>query len=129
DLIQNTPCFITSEVTGVNNLEDLISLEQKRFIERNKKLLADGVRVECLTSVRISENVTIAPGVVIESGVRINADQNVRIGKNTVIHQGNIISNTSIGENCTLKPYNMIEDSVVGDNVSIGPFAHLRPGS
>ncbi len=71
-------------------------------------------------TVRIAEDVTLEPNVVLK-GV-------TRIGRDSVVKSGAYVVDAVIGERCTIWA-SVIEDSVVEDDVRVGPFSHLRPGA
>lgn len=115
------------EVEGINNRQQLATLE--RIHQRNiaNQLMEDGVtladpsRIDVRGEVNIENDVTIDINVIMQG--------NVKIGKGSSIGANSIIINSTIGENVVVKPNCVIEDSVVANHVDIGPYARLRPES
>lgn len=114
-----------SEMEGVNDLMQLVSLERIYQIEQAEKLLLSGVmiidpfRFNLRGNLKCGKNVTIDINVVIEG--------NVILGNNVYIHVGCILKNCSIGDNSIIYSYTLIDDSIICEDCKIGPFARLRP--
>lgn len=82
------------------------------YIDKNNTYIAD--------TVKIGDNCTIYPNVVIEG--------NSIIGDNTIIYMGSYINNSIIGkDNVIYTSY--IVNSELGDNNQIGPYANIREGN
>lgn len=71
-------------------------------------------------TVKIGENCTIYPNVVIEG--------NTIIGDNTIIYMGCYIKDSIIGKNNKIYD-SYIFDSKIGDSNQIGPYAFIREGN
>lgn len=115
------------DVKGVNNPYELAQAAEvlNTRVIRNHAL--NGVRFTSLcstrveASVKISSDVAIGPGVLLEGKTEIAS--NVTIGANV------ILKNVKVGAGAEVKAGTYAEDSVIGENVKIGPYAHLRPES
>lgn len=82
------------------------------IIDKNNTYIAD--------SVKIGDNCTIYPNVVIEG--------DTIIGNNTIIYMGSYIKDSDIGDdNMIYTSY--ILNSKLGNNNQIGPYAYIREGN
>jgi bifunctional UDP-N-acetylglucosamine pyrophosphorylase/glucosamine-1-phosphate N-acetyltransferase len=85
----------------------------------------NGVQFLCLQSVRvdptvkIAQNVTVYPGVILE-GV-------TSIASGALIGPQVYLKNVKVGAGAEIKTGTVAEDSEVGADVKLGPYAHLRP--
>jgi bifunctional UDP-N-acetylglucosamine pyrophosphorylase/glucosamine-1-phosphate N-acetyltransferase len=115
------------DVRGVNNPYELAIAAGVLNSREIKKHAMNGVRFICLStpriepSVKIAQDVTIYPGVILEGATTIEAG--AIIGPNVVL------KNMKIGAHSEIKTGTVAEDSVVHANVKLGPYAHLRPES
>lgn len=99
---------------------------EKTRIERNIRLMNEGVRFIDIRQAYIDEDVTIGEGTVIYPCVVLEGK--VTIGKNCTIGQNTRIFDSEIGDGVVIQSSVILESSV-GDETKIGPFAYLRPGS
>jgi bifunctional UDP-N-acetylglucosamine pyrophosphorylase/glucosamine-1-phosphate N-acetyltransferase len=81
--------------------------------------LQDPGSVSIEATVRIAQDVTIEPNVILRGASKI--------GRGTVIKAGSQLIDARVGERCQIWA-SVIEGSEVGNDVRIGPFAHLRSG-
>lgn len=112
------------EIIGVNDLVALNKVNKIAKLLRNNKLLTDGVWIEDIDTVYISEDSTIEPGVQISGNVKIISSH---IGAGTAI-ANSTIENSSIAECCNVKSA-YISDSKVDKESNLGPFIHIRNNS
>ncbi|OQW94920.1 MAG: UDP-N-acetylglucosamine diphosphorylase/glucosamine-1-phosphate N-acetyltransferase [Beggiatoa sp. IS2] len=119
-----TPPHI-EEVLGVNDREQLATLERYYQTQQVKHLLQTGVtvrdpaRLDIRGTVQAGRDVTIDVNVIL-SGIVVLGNR-VRIGANTVIRDAQIADDVEIFPNC------VIEEVTIGKGCRIGPFARLRP--
>ena len=115
------------EVAGVNNREQLATLERAWQQLRARELLLAGVtlrdpaRFDLRGRLRHGRDVTIDINVIIEGEVELG--DGVSVGANCVLR------NARIGDGASIQPNSVIEDSDVGPGCTVGPFARLRPGT
>lgn len=115
------------DVRGVNNPYELALAADILNSRVIKKHAMNGVRFICLKScrvdpsVKISQDVTIYPGAILEG--------TSEIGAGTFIGPHVFLKNVRVGKNAEIKAGTFAEDSVIGDLVKLGPYAHLRPES
>ena len=115
------------EVAGVNNREQLATLERAWQQLRARELLLAGVtlrdpaRFDLRGGLRHGRDVTIDINVIIEGEVELG--DGVSVGANCVLR------NARIGDGASIQPNSVIEDSDVGPGCTVGPFARLRPGT
>lgn len=115
------------EVSGVNTLHQLISLEKMYMHACARKHLSAGVeikdpaRFDCRGSLTCGENVTIDINVIIEGTVKIG--NNCRIGASC------ILKNVTIGDNVSVLPFSSIEETILKKGAQVGPFAFCRKGT
>lgn len=115
----------TFEIEGVNNRQQLASLERKLQGRLVADLQEAGVQFADPTRVDIRGTLSAGQDVFVDVGVVFEGD--CILGDNVYIEAGCIIKNAKIGNACHLKPYCVIDNAEVGAGVDIGPFAHLRP--
>jgi len=113
------------EIEGVNNRQQLASLERSWQAKLVEDLQVQGVQFADLNRVDIRGEVTVGQDVFIDINVVLKGK--VSLGSNVTIEAGCIIKDTRIGNNVHVKPYCVFDEAEVGDEASIGPFAHLRP--
>ena len=115
------------EVAGVNNREQLATLERAWQQLRARELLLAGVtlrdpaRFDLRGHLRHGRDVSIDINVIIEGEVELG--NGVSVGANCVLR------NARIGDGASIHPNSVIEDSDIGPGCSVGPFARLRPGT
>lgn len=121
--------FITedpSEIMGVNNrlqLAEAAEIMRSRIIKSH--LLAGVTMLDVNNTyidktVKISRDVTIYPGCILEGNTII--DEDCIIGPNTRI------KDSTLDKGITAQN-SVILDSKIGEATTIGPFAYLRPGN
>ena len=113
------------EIEGVNNRQQLASLERSWQAKLVEDLQVQGVQFADPNRVDIRGEVTVGQDVFIDINVVLKGK--VNLGNNVTIEAGCIIKDTRIGNNVHVKPYCVFDEAEVGDEASIGPFAHLRP--
>ncbi len=115
------------EVAGVNNREQLATLERAWQARKARELLLAGVtlrdpaRFDLRGTLRHGRDVTIDINVLIEGEVELG--DCVSVGPNCVLR------NTRVGTGSTIHPNSVLEGADIGPGCSIGPFARLRPGT
>jgi bifunctional UDP-N-acetylglucosamine pyrophosphorylase/glucosamine-1-phosphate N-acetyltransferase len=113
------------EIEGVNDRQQLASLERRWQAHLVEALQVDGVQFADPARVDIRGQVSVGQDVFIDVGVVLQG--NCQLGSNVTIEAGCIIKDCTIGDNTHVKPYCVIDSAKLGSNVSVGPFAHLRP--
>lgn len=114
------------ETLGVNDRVQLAHAEKvlrQRINEthmRNGVSLIDPQNTYIGTDVKIEQDVTIHPGVMLTG--------NTYVGTNSVIGANSQLHNAQIGENTFINA-SVISDSNIGSNTTVGPFAHIRMNS
>ena len=110
------------EVSGINNQEQLMNMEedyQKVIIEDH---LFKGVSFHNPTTITIGKDVTIESGVVIYPNTQITG--NSKIGKNSIIGPNSYIHNSTIGAEAKVF-YSVVKNAKVRAKKEIGPFEEL----
>ncbi len=117
----------TYEVEGVNDINQLATLERIHQLETARAIMADGVGIADPARIDVRGELNIGS----DSFIDINCifEGVVNIGKGVKIGAGCIIKNSSIANDCIIKPYSVIEDAIIDNKVEVGPFARLRPGT
>ena len=115
----------TFEIEGVNNRQQLASLERSWQRKIIADLQDDGVQFADPERVDIRGSLTVGQDVFVDVNVVFEGE--CVLGDNVYIEAGCIIKNAHIGNACHLKPYSVIDQAKIGDGVDVGPFAHLRP--
>lgn len=115
------------EIEGVNNRQQLASLERSWQAKLVEDLQIQGVQFADPNRVDIRGEVTVGQDVFIDINVALKGK--VSLGNNVTIEAGCIIKDTSIADKVHVKPYCVFDEAQVGEEATIGPFAHLRPQS
>lgn len=115
------------EIEGVNNRQQLASLERKWQAKLVEDLQVKGVQFADPNRVDIRGEVTVGQDVFIDINVVLKGK--VSFGNNVTIEAGCIIKDSQIGDNTHVKPYCVFDEAEVGEVATIGPFAHLRPNT
>ncbi len=111
---------------GINDRAQLADAELEMRLRINEAHMRAGVTLQdpattfIDASVRIAEDVTLEPGVVLRGQTVIERDALIRTGSQ--------IFDTRIGERSVVWA-SVLEDSVVESHVTIGPFSHVRKGA
>ncbi|SUD92226.1 bifunctional UDP-N-acetylglucosamine diphosphorylase/glucosamine-1-phosphate N-acetyltransferase GlmU [Psychrobacter phenylpyruvicus] len=115
------------EIEGVNNRQQLASLERSWQAKLVEDLQVQGVQFADPSRVDIRGEVSVGQDVFVDINVVFKGK--VSLGNNVTIEAGCIIKDSQIGDNVHIKPYCVFDEAQVGEEASIGPFAHLRPQS
>ncbi len=115
------------EVLGVNNRDQLESLERLMQINRVQALLDAGVTVKDRNRLDIRGAVTAGRDVVLDVGVVLEGQITLEDG--VVIGPYCVVRNSHIKAGTVLQPHCVVEDAVVGESCKVGPFSRLRPGA
>lgn len=111
---------------GINDraeLADAVHLMQARI---NEEHMLRGVTMDDPSTTYVEPSVRIAQDVTLEPNVILRG--RTSIGEGTTIGTGSQIVDTTIGRDCRVWA-SVLESSEIEDDVRIGPFAHIRPGS
>ena len=114
-----------SEVTGVNDRQQLACLEREYQRQQAEQLMIQGVtlrdpaRFDLRGKLTVGRDVEIDVNVILEGEVTLG--DGVRIGANNVLRDCHVGAGTLIKENCVL------DDAAIGEHCIIGPFARIRP--
>ncbi|WP_019672034.1 bifunctional UDP-N-acetylglucosamine diphosphorylase/glucosamine-1-phosphate N-acetyltransferase GlmU [Psychrobacter lutiphocae] len=113
------------EIEGVNNRQQLASLERQWQTKLVEDLQVKGVQFADPTRVDIRGEVTVGQDVFVDVNVVFKGK--VTLGNKVTIEAGCIIKDSQIGDDVHIKPYCVFDEAEVGNEATIGPFAHLRP--
>ncbi len=114
-----------SEVTGVNDRQQLACLEREFQQQQAQRLMMEGVtlrdpaRFDLRGELTVGRDVEIDVNVLLEGEVSLG--DGVRIGANNVLRNCRVGAGTLIKENC------VVDDAVIGEHCIVGPFARIRP--
>lgn len=115
------------EIEGVNNRQQLASLERSWQAKLVEDLQIQGVQFADPNRVDIRGEVTVGQDVFIDINVVLKGK--VSLGNNVTIEAGCIIKDTKLADKVHVKSYCVFDEAEVGEEATIGPFAHLRPQS
>lgn len=115
------------DVRGVNNPYELSQAGDVLNARIIRDFALNGVRFTSLSQCRVEPTVKISPDVSIGPGVVLEGSTEIASG--VVIGPNVILKNVKVGSGAEVKAGTYAEDSVIGENVKIGPYAHLRPES
>jgi bifunctional UDP-N-acetylglucosamine pyrophosphorylase / glucosamine-1-phosphate N-acetyltransferase len=127
DEVAAVVCDDASEVSGVNDQQQLATVEahyrarQAGALMAQGAKLADPARIDVRGNLEVGRDVEIDVNCVFEGSVSLG--DNVRIGANCVIR------NTSIAADSEILPMTSIDEAEIGHAVRIGPYARIRPGT
>jgi bifunctional UDP-N-acetylglucosamine pyrophosphorylase/glucosamine-1-phosphate N-acetyltransferase len=127
DEVAAVVCDDSSEVSGVNNQQQLAAVEALYRARQADALMAQGVklfdpaRIDVRGTLEVGRDVQIDVNCVFEGSVSLG--DNVRVGANCLIR------NTSIAADSEIMPMTWIDEAEIGRGVRIGPYARIRPGS
>lgn len=128
DLNVKALCFPEGNVfLGVNNLEQLETVERILRTQKIKSLRDEGVRFIDSTHTYIDDEVQIGAGTIIYPNTHITGK--TKIGKNVVIEMGAQIKNSEVADNAKVMAYTILENAKLHEKAQAGPFARLRPGA
>ncbi|MDN0118723.1 bifunctional UDP-N-acetylglucosamine diphosphorylase/glucosamine-1-phosphate N-acetyltransferase GlmU [Yersinia frederiksenii] len=116
-----------SEVEGVNNRLQLVTLERVYQSEQAEKLLLAGVMLLDPARFDLRGELTHGRDITIDTNVIIEG--NVTLGDRVRIGTGCVLKNCVIGDDSEISPYTVLEDSHLDAGCTVGPFARLRPGT
>ena len=115
------------DVRGVNNPYELSQAGEILNARIIREFALNGVRFTSLTQCRVEPTVKISPDVSIGPGVVLEGTTEIASG--VVIGPNVVLRNVKVGVGAEVKAGTYAEDSTIGENVKIGPYAHLRPES
>jgi bifunctional UDP-N-acetylglucosamine pyrophosphorylase/glucosamine-1-phosphate N-acetyltransferase len=127
DSVSSIICEDPGEVSGINNQQQLATVEALYRARQVDALMTQGAkifdpaRIDIRGEIKLGRDVQIDVNCVFEGLVTLG--DNVRIGANCVIR------NSSIGAGSKIHPMTSIDEAVIGRDVNIGPFARIRPGT
>lgn len=116
-----------AEALGVNNYEQLATLEREHQRRLARELMAAGVHIVDPARIDIRGKVTVGAGSRID--VNCVFEGECTISKNVVIGANCWIRDSRLDDNVELKPNSVIDGAIIGADCSVGPFARLRPGT
>lgn len=116
-----------AEVEGVNNRQQLATLE--RIYQKNaaEKLLLAGLMI--LDPTRFDLRGELTHGKDCEIDINVIIEGQVTLGNRVKIGAGCVLKNCSIADDSIISPYSIIEQSTLKSGCTVGPFARLRPDS
>jgi bifunctional UDP-N-acetylglucosamine pyrophosphorylase/glucosamine-1-phosphate N-acetyltransferase len=115
------------DVRGVNNPYELAQAGEVLNSRIIRHFALNGVRFTSLSNCRVEPTVKISPDVSIGPGVVLEGMTEIASG--VVIGPNVVLKNVKVGSGAEVKAGTYAEDSVIGELVKIGPYAHLRPES
>lgn len=117
----------SSETEGVNNRQQLATLERIYQRQSADKLLLAGVMLS--DPARFDLRGQLQHGRDVSIDINVILEGKVTLGNGVKIGAGCIIKNSVIGDGCEISPYSVIEDARLEKACTVGPFARLRPGT
>jgi bifunctional UDP-N-acetylglucosamine pyrophosphorylase/glucosamine-1-phosphate N-acetyltransferase len=117
----------SEEVLGVNNREELATVEERLRKRTNEKLMLSGVTILNPDVTYISPSVSIGADTIIYPNTFIYGA--TRVGRGCKIGPSVWIEDSEIGDGVAIAFSSYITGALIEDKATIGPFAHLRPES
>lgn len=115
------------EVLGVNNKQQLQSLERTLQMTLAEDLMSRGVTVVDASRLDIRGQLSVGMDVTIDANVVFEG--NVVLGDNVMIGANCVIKDAQIADNCVINPFSHIDGAIVAEACVVGPYARLRPGT
>ena len=115
-----------AEAAGVNDRQQLAEAEAELRRRTNERWMAAGVtmvdpsQTYLDTAVRLTADVTLFPGVILQGATSI--------GERTEVGPGTRLVDCNVGTDCRLDQ-TFAERADIGDGSRVGPFAFLAPGT
>jgi len=125
--IQTTQPILEAEVLGVNDKQQLQSLERTYQLQRAESLMQQGATVVDAARLDIRGDVTVGADVTLD--INVVLEGHVLLGENVSVGAHSILKNVQIAANTQIHPFSHLEDCTIGESCSIGPYARLRPGT
>jgi bifunctional UDP-N-acetylglucosamine pyrophosphorylase/glucosamine-1-phosphate N-acetyltransferase len=114
------------EAAGVNDRAQLAAAEAEMRARINERWMRRGVTMTdpgqtyLDASVRLAEDVTLLPGVVLDGATTV--------GRGALVGPASRLSDCEVGAGAVVS-YTVGNQAVVGDGAAVGPFAVLEPGA
>lgn len=111
---------------GINDRSQLAQAEWALRVRLNEAHMRAGVTMRDPStvyldwSVRLAQDVTLEPGVILRGATTV--------GERSTIGPGATIEDSAIGAGARVW-LSVVERSTIEDAVTVGPYSHLRPGS
>lgn len=115
------------EVLGVNNKQQLQSLERLYQQTLAEDLMTQGTTVMDAARLDIRGSVTVGQDVFID--INVIFEGTVKLGNRVSIGANCILKNVDVADDAEILPFSHLEQATVGTKASVGPYARLRPGS
>ncbi len=116
-----------SEVQGINDRLQLITLERVYQENLARNLLLQGVQVMDPKRIDIRGELICGQDTIIDVNTIFEGKN--RIGKNCLIGPNCVIKDSIIKDNVTIKANSVLEGVQIASHCEIGPYARLRPGT
>lgn len=115
------------EVLGVNDRNQLATLERRYQIERATELMAAGATLADPSRLDVRGAVTVGPDCFID--VNVVLEGTVVMGRDVTIGPGSVIRDSLLGDAVRVEAYTVVDGAKVESGCSLGPFARIRPGT
>jgi bifunctional UDP-N-acetylglucosamine pyrophosphorylase/glucosamine-1-phosphate N-acetyltransferase len=116
-----------NEVLGVNDRQQLATLEAEYRRRRADALLAEGVTLA--DPARIDVRGELECGRDVQLDVNVVLEGRVVLGARVVVGPGCVLKDTTVGAGTVLNAYSVLDGATVGRDCVVGPYARLRPGT
>lgn len=125
--VSATLCADATEVSGVNNQQQLADVESMYRQIQASRLMMQGVKL--YDPARIDIRGELQTGSDVEIDVNCVFEGTVTLGDRVHIGANCVIRDTTIDSDSVVLPMTSIDQAIIGRQVSIGPFARIRPGT
>ena len=113
----------SEEVLGINSRNELAEANKYLQHQKNRQLMADGVRLTDPETIFIQHEVAIGSGTSIHADVQISG--NSVIGKNCSIGPDVVLHDCRIGDNAVVSPFSNLTSCTIPDNETIKPHSNM----
>ena len=115
------------EILGVNNRDQLASLERVYQLERARQMMKEGVTLADPWRFDVRGELACGRDVFID--VNCIFEGTVKLGDGVKVGAGCVLRNVEVGTDTEFLPYTHADGVIAGNHCRVGPYARMRPGT
>lgn len=125
--VQGVVCGTTEALLGVNSPLELEQAERTLQRGVNEALLAKGVLLHAVDSIRISPFVEVSPGCDITGPCEMTGRTSIAADARVQSHC--VVKDSVVESFAEVRSFSHLENAHVREGALVGPYARLRPGA